>query len=612
MTATANQHLLHLESGQQRRDALLGGVAEAARRLLAIADFDAAVNGALEAISTAAEIDRIYILENYIEPRTGEELGSLPYEWTAPDVVKAQSTPGRFPMSYADFGDWLERWKAGESIQALARDLSAPARELQKKDEALSLLTVPIRIHGHLWGVIGFDDCTRERVWSEAEIAVLETAAASFAGALQRREYLAELERRDALLDSVNAAAQCLVANDELEQALPKALRILGEGTQQDRVYVFRNVPGSQAEELFWEMPFEWNAPGIPSSVEYGVHLPVPMSAFPCQMTEAFLKGQAFHCLVRDLDGIALNLNQDAQALSLVGVPIIIEGQPWGLLGFDDCRTERIWSDVEIAVLETAAACVGSAIERDLACKEREAGAQARTDELEVHNQELAGRDRILTATAEASNILQTEDNFDRAVNTAIRVLGESIGCDRAFVAQQFDDPTGETLGFLRLLYEWDSPGISSQTHDYEGLQDISWEEWGIVEWFHRNVKGEAFGETIDNFSERFHLLQDTVGTQAVHNIPIFVEGQFWGAVGTDHCREKKLLTEAELAAFKTAANCIGNAIERDRTRKDREAAAKARAEELSQVNGVLKDSLSRLASEPDLNVFLGACHRQY
>ena len=639
MTATTNGHPPYVETDRQRRDVLLSGVAEAARRLLAIADFDEAVNGALEAIATATGIDRIYILENYIDPRTGEELGVLPYEWTAQDVIKAQNTPDRFPMSYADFGDWLGRWKAGESIQALAQDLSAPARELQKKDEALSLLTVPIRLNGKLWGVIGFDDCTSERVWSkaeiavletaaanfsgalqrrdsererhrrdallsgvaeaarrllaiadfdaavngaleaiatatgidrifiyqhhadaqtqrefatcpyewtipglckmrdvpnqfpefydeiegwnewliqlqagsavqklakemseagqqkqkrenalsvltvpifvgdtywgnfgfddcttervwsEAEIAVLETAAASFAGALQRRGDLAELEQRDALLNSVNAAAQCLVATEDLERAIPEALRILGEGTQQDRAYVFENVFPKGPDEVFWDMSYEWSAPEVASSTEYGMHLPVPMGAFPPQLNVPLLEGRASRCLVRDLDGIALDLNKEAQALSLVAVPITVEGRWWGLLGFDDCKTERLWSDAEVAVLETAAACIGSAIERDRTRKEHEATARARTAELEAHNQVLAGRDRILTATAEASKILQTtEDNFDRAVNTAIRILGESIGCDRAFVAQQIDDPTGESLGFLRLLYEWTHP----------------------------------------------------------------------------------------------------------------------------------------------------------
>ena len=134
------------------------------------------------------------------------------------------------------------------------------------------MLTVPIFIKGEYWGNFGFDDCTTERVWSEAEIAVLETAAASFAGALQRRDNVLALEAtnqtlqgQDVLLTSANAAAQCLVANEDLAEAIPAALRILGEGTRQDRVYIFENTYADASEEVLWNIPYEWVAPDIPT-----------------------------------------------------------------------------------------------------------------------------------------------------------------------------------------------------------------------------------------------------------------------------------------------------------------------------------------------------------
>jgi|GEM_PF-2405282 len=379
----------------QRRDALLSGVAEAARRLLAIANFDTAVNAALEAIAIPSGLDRIYIDEFQVDPTSGREIMTCPYEWTAPNIIRCSEIPDHFPMDLAAFGDWATQLKAGKPIQGLAKDLSDSAQDLQNQDDALSLLAVPILLEGKLWGCFGFDDCT----------------------------------------------------------------------------------------------------------------------------------------------------------------------------------TERVWSDAEITVLETAAACIGSAIERDLNQKQKEATAQARAAELEAHNRVLEGRDRILEATATASNILLSDGDFDEAVSSALQILGKSVGCDRAFVAQQFDDHAGETLGFLRILYEWNSPGISSQTTDHIGLQDIGWQEWGIEDWYHRNLKGEAFGQTTDDFPERFQQLQQEVSTQSVHNIPIFVTGRFWGVVGTDHCREQRLLTTAELAVFKTAASCIGNAIEREQIRAARAAA---------------------------------------
>ncbi|MEM6866972.1 MAG: GAF domain-containing protein [Cyanobacteria bacterium P01_C01_bin.121] len=237
----------HANVTELRQTNLLKGVAEAARRLLAILDFDTAVNKALEAIALAASIDRIYILENLIEPTAGENFALLPYEWTAPGVIRRSDLPNRFAKAYLNFGDWLDRWKrAREPIQALARDLSKPAQVLQEKDEALSLLTVPIFVDEQFWGVIGFDDCTTERIWSDGETAALETAAACIGSAIERertqkKRQLAEktvfLERekaaqaRGAELAKVNRVLQetidTLVTEPELSRFLGYVLQAI-------------------------------------------------------------------------------------------------------------------------------------------------------------------------------------------------------------------------------------------------------------------------------------------------------------------------------------------------------------------------------------------------
>ena len=105
-------------AAQAQQTTWLAGVAKAARRLLETPDFDPAVNGALEAIALAVGMDRIYILKNVQAP-IGEVVAECPYEWTASGVVKVRDIPGRFPMSYADFGDWLPRWQQGESIEPI-------------------------------------------------------------------------------------------------------------------------------------------------------------------------------------------------------------------------------------------------------------------------------------------------------------------------------------------------------------------------------------------------------------------------------------------------------------------------------------------------------------
>lgn len=233
------------------------------------------------------------------------------------------------------------------------------------------------------------------------------------------------------------------------------------------------------------------------------------------------------------------------------------------------------------------------------AAQEREQAAEQRAEELEAYTQRLQGRDRILEATAAASKILLTEPNFEMAISEALGILGDSIGCDRIMVGQQFDDPEKKTLGFVRFLYEWNSSATSSQLNDHEGLTDFYWHEIGLEDWYHANARGEIIGQTIDELSERFRQSQEQIGVQATYSVPIFVDDQFWGVIAVDHCCEKRLLTEAEQMAFKTAANFVGSAIERDRDRRakaeaerqvllERERAAQMRAAQLQERNHIL------------------------
>jgi len=48
------------------------------------------------------------------------------------------------------------------------------------------MLVVPVRVESEWWGFMGYDDCTRERIWSPAEIDALKTAADTLGVAIER------------------------------------------------------------------------------------------------------------------------------------------------------------------------------------------------------------------------------------------------------------------------------------------------------------------------------------------------------------------------------------------------------------------------------------------
>ncbi|MEM9568869.1 MAG: GAF domain-containing protein, partial [Cyanobacteria bacterium P01_E01_bin.34] len=514
-------------------------------------------------------------------------------------------------MPYADFGDWLERWKQGETVQALTQDLSEPAQELQKKDDSLSLLTVPILTNGFLWGVIGFDDCTTERVWREAEIAVLQTAAASFAGALQRRENAAELashnrvlERRDRILQATARASNVLLNGEDFDASVSEALEILGGSLGFDRIGVGQQFDDPTGESLgFIRFLYEWDGPGINAQLQdyedvsdfYWDEMGLG------SWYKAILRGEAFGQLLEDLPDPFRTIQQSMDVKSTHNVPIFVEGQFWGVFGIDHCREKKLLAEVELVALKTAANCVGGAIARDRTRKDREAAARARAVELEAHNQALAERDRILEATATAANVMLTEEDFDSAINDALQIIGAGLNVDRVLLGQYLKPSSKGIFSYLQFLHEWASPKTKLQVEHPE-LSKISDE--GIEDIFDSLRTDEIFGGVIDELPEPFRSGQLELGVQSTYSIPFLVEGQFWGVLGLDDCHQKTRRSEAELEALRTLANCVGSAIEREQLRQAelqaqaaREAAEctarleqerAARAAELEAANAVL------------------------
>ncbi|MEO0405874.1 MAG: histidine kinase [Cyanobacteria bacterium P01_A01_bin.135] len=235
--------------------------------------------------------------------------------------------------------------------------------------------------------------------------------------------------------------------------------------------------------------------------------------------------------------------------------------------------------------------------------QEREQVAQQRAVDLEVHNHRLSSRDRILEATATAANALLTNENLDAAVNTALRIIGEGLGTDRIAIieAEPFDESANLSSVGWQCLYEWRSDYAVSQS-SYPGYSQGN--SGGIEAWLEPFLAGQSISYLLEEMPEPFRSLQAALGVKVLHAVPIFVEGQWWGALGIDDCREAKRRAPAELAVLKTAAACIGSAIKHERLRlaqlRSQEmslAAEQARSQELAQLNIELQRTLDCLAA---------------
>lgn len=184
------------ERERKGREAILQALAQAARMLFSASDKEEVMEPALAALARAVGADRVYVFENHRAPEGDRLLASQRFEWCGPGVQPELDNPAMQDMSYDNvIPNWRRMLESGEVVQGLVADMPLPERDLLEPQSIQSIVIVPIFLDGKFWGQIGFDDCSRQRQWSQPEIDALQIAAGVIGGAIKSIRVEEELRR---------------------------------------------------------------------------------------------------------------------------------------------------------------------------------------------------------------------------------------------------------------------------------------------------------------------------------------------------------------------------------------------------------------------------------
>jgi PAS domain S-box-containing protein len=171
--------------------------------------------------------------------------------------------------------------------------------------------------------------------------------------------------RRDAILQAVADAAEHLLLAVDWRSAADGVLARLGVAAEVSRAYVIENHPGPGGATL-GSLSFEWCAPGIGPNAGNEF-----LTAYDWE--DGFGRFAALHRAGEAVLGaVASFLPEERPELekqgivSLVELPVMVSGEWWGVVGFDDCVSVRDWTGAEIDALRAAATLLGAAIARQL------------------------------------------------------------------------------------------------------------------------------------------------------------------------------------------------------------------------------------------------------
>jgi signal transduction histidine kinase len=267
-----------------------------------------------------------------------------------------------------------------------------------------------------------------------ANVAALEpnTGAAPCAEKLTRINE--SLEARERLLTASARASRLLLQAPDVRAAIPDVLGLIGEAAHVDRVNLMQTRTGPNGEPLLVVMS-EWTAEGVTPS------LPVTT---PCSCDErnfaavcAELRAGRSVCFSKSEApaGTAFSAIEGVGTQSKAIVPIFVDGEFIGVVGFDNTRQHRAIDASELAALETAAGVIGAALHRerlvDDVRRERERAAEQRVAELAKANAVIRGNLERLAGETDLHSfmghmLLEATRQFD-AVSGAVIVLKDSL-----------------------------------------------------------------------------------------------------------------------------------------------------------------------------------------
>lgn len=194
-----------------RKEKMLTSIAFATKELLSNQNFEIATQKAVTLIGDGAGADRAYLFENRVD-ENGNILSSQRFEWSALGVPPEINNPNLSDLPIGMFGEKVvSNFLQNNSFHGIVSqmDEDPELKELFQSQDILSVLLIPIYVEDHFWGFVGFDDCTNERVWSDAETALLISFADSISNAIERKN----MEKN--LIFSMEQAREASVAKSE-------------------------------------------------------------------------------------------------------------------------------------------------------------------------------------------------------------------------------------------------------------------------------------------------------------------------------------------------------------------------------------------------------------
>jgi PAS domain S-box-containing protein len=479
-------------------------------------------------------------------------------------------------IPFSEYGEYiLEKLKQNQAcfVDDLRTDPRATNWDKRLAEEGFcTWLYLPLLYQGQLIGSLNlargvgarFTEADAELGYDIANPLAIAIRQARLTDALQielgeRKQIEADLRQREAILEAVTFAGEQFLKSPDWRENIDLVLERLGRTINATHAYLFEDHLNERGE-LVTSMRYEWTAPGYPSDLDgpYFQNSLVNQAGFEEQV-EKLKRGEARTGTTSTFNPVEKRAMDDLGVKAILEMPVFVNGKEWGAIGFDDFEAERDWSPAEVDTLKIAAGILGGAIQQTLLHN----AVQVELEGRKRVEESLREREAILEAvTFSAERFLQTPE-WRVNINAVLERLGATLGASHAYLFEHYVGVTG--VEYSSLKYEWTAPGIPSDFGNpyYQQAHPLNMDENSTDHLLRQGniVMGNLSTVPV---ADRDRLAK--LGVKAMAELPVFVEGKWWGTLGFDDFESEREWSVTEIDALKIAAGILSAAIQRQET----------------------------------------------
>gem|GEM_PF-700221 len=149
---------------------------------------------------------------------------------------------------------------------------------------------------------------------------------------------------------------------DTFEDDLWQSMKILGEAADVERMYIWKNFERDGL--LYCFQLYEWYS-GVESQEGKDFSMETCYSEVVPEWEDKFLRKESINDLVKNLSENEKRWLEAQGIVSILAVPIYVNDYFWGFAGFDDCKSERCFTQNEETLLRSASLLLINAVTRN-------------------------------------------------------------------------------------------------------------------------------------------------------------------------------------------------------------------------------------------------------